>query len=58
LKDVTPRRDEKRAEVIDKQRVVRRPSRKTVSNPLKRKDLNEKNAEMEVAQGEQAGICE
>jgi len=29
-----------------------------VSNPLKRKDLNEKNAEMEVAQGEQAGICE
>src|SRR5882724_8195037 len=51
LKDVTPRRDEKSAEVIDKQRVVRRPSRKRVSKPLKRKDLNEKKAEMEVAWG-------
>ena len=58
LKDVTPRRDEKSAEVIDKQRVVRRPLRKRVSKPLKRKDLNEKKAEMEVARGEQAGICE
>jgi len=72
LKDVTPHREGKSAEVIDKQRVVRRPSRKRVSNPLKRKDLNEKKAEMEVARGEpfeapfeaqgqqgkQAGICE
>src|SRR6266404_8617940 len=58
LKDVTPRRDEKSAEVIDKQRAVRRPSRKRVSKPLKKKDLNEKKAQMEVAWGEQAGICE
>jgi len=58
LKDVTPRRDEKSAEVIDKQRVVRRPSRKRVSKPLKRKDLNEKKAKIEVARGEQARICE
>ena len=54
LKDVTPHREGKSAEVIDKQRVVRRPSRKRVRNPLKRKDLNEKKAEMEVARG----ICE
>src|SRR6267142_738458 len=52
LKDVPPRCDEKSAEVIDKQRVVKRPSRKRVSNPLKRDDLNEKKAEMEVARGE------
>jgi hypothetical protein len=58
LKDVTPCRDEKSAEVIDKQRVVRRPSRKRVSKPLKRKDLNEKKEKMEVARGDQAGICE
>ena len=58
LKDVTPRRDEKSAEVIDKQRVVRRPSRKRVRKPLKRKDLDKKRAEMEVARGEQARICE
>jgi len=42
LKDVTLRRDEKSVEVTDKQRVARRPSRKRVSKPLKRKDLNEK----------------
>ena len=58
LKDVTLRRDEKSVEVTDKQRVARRPSRKRVSKPLKRKDLNEKKAEVEVAQEEQAGICE
>ena len=72
LKDATPGRDEKSAEVIDKQRVVRRPSRKRVRKALKRKDLNEKKAEMEVAreapfeapfeaqgqQGKQAGICD
>ena len=49
---------EKSAEVIDKQRVVRRPSRKRVRQPLKRKDLNEKKAEMKVARGEKAGTCE
>ncbi len=58
LKDVTLRRDEKSVEVTDKQRVARRPSRKRVSKPLKRKDLNEKKAEVEVAREEQAGICE
>jgi len=58
LKDVTPRRDEKSAEVIDKQRVVRQPSQQRVCKPLKRKGLNEKKAEMEVARGEQARICE
>ena len=51
LKDVTPRRDGKSAEVIDTQRVVRQPSRKRVGKPLKRKDLSEKAAEMEVARG-------
>ena len=56
--DTHPRRDEKSAEVIDKQRVVRRPSRKRVRQPLKRKDLNEKKAEMKVARGEKAGTCE
>jgi len=54
----TPRRDEKSAEAIDKQRVASQPSRKRVSKPLKRKDLNEKKAKMEVARREQAGICE
>jgi len=44
--------------VIDKQSVVRWPSRKKVRKPLKRKDLNEKKAEMEAARGEKAGICE
>jgi len=58
LKDVTLRRDEKSVEVTDKQRVARRPSRKRMSKPLKRKDLNEKKAEGEVAREEQAGICE
>jgi hypothetical protein len=65
LKGVTPRRDEKSVEVIDKQRVVRQPSRKRVSKSLKRKDLNERKAKMEVARGEpfeaqgkQAGSCE
>ena len=58
LKDVTPRRDEKSAEVIDTQRVVSQPLRKRVSKPLKRKGLNEKKAEMEVTRGEQGGICE
>jgi len=58
LKDVTPRRDEKSAEAIDKQRVVSQPSRKRERKPLKRKDLNEKKAKMEVARGDQAGICE
>ena len=58
LKDVTLRRDEKSVEVTDKQRVARRPSRKRVSKSLKRKDLNEKKAEVEVAREEQAGICE
>jgi len=29
-----------------------------VRNALKRKDLNEQKAEMEVAQGEQAEVCE
>lgn len=48
----TPRRDEKSAEAIDTQRVEGRPLRKRVRNPLKRKDLNEKKAEMEVTQGE------
>ena len=51
LKDATPRRDEKSAEVFDTQGVVRQPSRKRVRKPLKRKDLNEKKAEMEVARG-------
>ena len=37
LKDVTPRRDEKSAEVFDTQGVVRQPSRKRVRKPLKRK---------------------
>jgi hypothetical protein len=54
----TPRRDRKSAEMIDKRRVVRRPSRKRVRNPLKRKDLNAKKAGMERAQGEKAGIGE
>jgi hypothetical protein len=58
LKDAIPRRDEKSAEVIDKQRVVRQPSQKRARKALKRKDLNEKKAEMEVAREEQAGICE
>jgi hypothetical protein len=44
--------------MIDKQRVVRRPSRKRVRNPLKRKDLNAKKAGTERAQGEKAGIGE
>jgi hypothetical protein len=49
---VHPRRDEKSAKVIDKEGVVRRPLWKRVRNPLKRKDLNKKKAEMEVTQGE------
>ncbi len=48
----TLRRDEKSTEVIDRQRVVRRPLRKRVCNPLKRKDLNVKKAEMEMTRGE------
>ena len=58
LEGCDPRRDEKSAEVFDTQGVVRRPSRKRVSKLLKRKDLKEKKAEMEVARAEQAGICE
>ena len=52
------RRGEKSAEVIDKQRVVRGPSRKRVRKLLKGKDLHERTAEMEVARGEKAVICE
>jgi hypothetical protein len=44
--------------MIDKQRVVRRPSRKRVRNPLKRKDLNTEKAGRERAQAEKAGIGE
>ena len=44
----TPRCDEKSAEMIDKQRVVRRPLRKRVCNSLKRKDLNVRKAEMDI----------
>jgi hypothetical protein len=57
-KGVHPRCDEKSAEVIDKQRVVRRPSRIRVRNPLKRKDLNAKKAELERAQVENFRIGE
>ena len=45
---VHPRRDEKSAEVIDRQRVERRPSRRRVRNPLKRKDLYVQRAELEM----------
>ena len=58
LKGVTPRRDEKSAEVFDTQGVERWPSQKRVRKPLKRKDLNEKKAELEAARREKAGICE
>src|SRR5258707_3861065 len=51
----TPRGDEKSAEVIDRQRVVRRPFRKRVRNPLKRKDLNVKKAEMKMTRREMVG---
>lgn len=54
----TPRCGEKSAEVIDKSRVARWPLRKRVRNPLKRKDLNVKKAEMHEAQEENAGIGE
>ncbi len=46
--EYTLRRDEKCAEVIDGQRVVRRPLRRRVRNPLKKKgmgDISEWNAE-------------
>ncbi len=52
----TPRHDQKSAEVIDKQRVVIRPLRKRVRNPLKRKDLNIRMTEMDEAMGEKIEI--
>jgi hypothetical protein len=52
---VHPRHDEKSAEVIDRQRIVRRPLRKRVRNPLKRKDLNAKYAKTEMTHGEKVG---
>jgi hypothetical protein len=54
----TLRGDEKSAEVIDKQRVERRPSGERVRNPLKRKDLNESRAEMKAMQGVKIEIGE
>jgi hypothetical protein len=54
----TLRHDGKSAEMIDKQRVMRRPSRKRVRNPLKGKDLIAKVGKMGNAQGEKIEIGE
>ena len=51
----TLRRDVKCAEVIDGQRVVRWPSWRYAGNRLKRKGLDVKKAEMEIAQGKKVG---
>jgi len=44
----TPRRDEKSAEVIDKQRVEERPSRRRVCNIKKTKGMNEGDRKSKV----------
>lgn len=51
----TLRRHEKSAEVIDEQRVGRRPLWRCVCNRLKRRGLDAKKAELEMAQGEKVG---
>jgi hypothetical protein len=51
----TLRRDVKCAEVIDGQRVVRCPFWRYAGNRLKRKGLDVKKAEMEIAQGQKVG---